>query len=200
MTWTSTILITSNLAFSYCKIIACNPAIWHSCIAKCTLAIWRLYIALSLLTIWRSCIPKWHCRFGNILLLSSNNIVSSFFWISRRKHCFLTSFSNLNWNFLFQVFSRNRYLLVSLSSSQLQENRISHPVFSYFWYTKVLLLLCCMCAPYFWHTSRIFSKQDACGNLVLELVPVFFPHSAFFQRFLMWTSIEQLRIIPFLLP
>ncbi len=51
----------------------------RSCIAKCILAVWGLYIALSLLTIWRSCIAKWGLQFGDILLLSSNNRVSTFF-------------------------------------------------------------------------------------------------------------------------
>jgi hypothetical protein len=36
-----------------------------------------------------------HWQFGNILLLSSNNRISSFYWIRGSKHCFLTSFSNL---------------------------------------------------------------------------------------------------------
>ncbi len=43
-------------------------------------------------------------QFGNTLLLSSNNRISSFYWIRGSKHCFLTSFSNLNCIFLFLVF------------------------------------------------------------------------------------------------
>ncbi len=45
----------------------------------------------------------------------------------------------------------------------------------------------------------VFSKQDARGNLVVDSVPVFFPISAFCQRFLVQMSIGQLRIIPFFL-
>jgi hypothetical protein len=45
----------------------------------------------------------------------------------------------------------------------------------------------------------VFSKQDACGNLVVDSVPVFFPISAFCQRFLVQMSIGQLHIIPFYL-
>ncbi len=53
--------------------------------------------------------------------------------------------------------------------------------------------------PYFWHTWCVFLKQDARGNLVQELVPVFFPLSAFCHRFLKQTSIGRSKIIPFLL-
>ncbi len=53
--------------------------------------------------------------------------------------------------------------------------------------------------PYFWHTWCVFSKQDARGNLVQELVLAFFSCSAFCQRFLMQTSIRQSQIMPFLL-
>jgi hypothetical protein len=118
-------------------------------------------------------------QFGNILLLSSNNRVSSFYWIGASKHCFLTSFSNLNCYFLFLVFSCSRYLLVSLGLSWLHGNPISCPIYAYLWYFDIVR------APqHFWHTWRVISKQDACGNLILELVTVFFPHSAFRQRFL----------------
>ncbi len=53
--------------------------------------------------------------------------------------------------------------------------------------------------PHFWHTWRVFLKQDARGNQVQDLVPAFFPRSAFCQRFIMQTSVRQLWIIPFLL-
>jgi hypothetical protein len=56
-------------------------------------------------------------QFRDSLLLSSNYRISSFYWIKGSKHCFLTSFSNLNCYFLFLVFLRNRYLLVSLRLS-----------------------------------------------------------------------------------
>ncbi len=135
--------------------------------------------------------------FGEILSLSSrNNRISSFYWIRGSKHCFLTSFSNLNCYFLFLVILCNRYLLVSSRLSWLRRNPISLPVFLYLWFSKYHVV---HVPPYFWHTSRVFLKQDACGNLVQELVPVFFPCSAFCRRFLMQTSIWQLQIIPFLL-
>jgi hypothetical protein len=85
-------------------------------------------------------------QFGDILLLSSNNRVSSFYWIRGSKHCFLTSFSNLDRYFLFLVFLQNCYLLVSSCLFWLCGNPISHPV--YF----ILLLLrvpCHTCAPIF---------------------------------------------------
>ncbi len=121
---------------------------------------------------------------------------AAFYWIRERKLCFLTSFSTLNRYILFLVFLRNWYLLVSLCLSRLRENPISHPVFLHLWYSKYHFVH----APlYFWHIWHIFLKQDAQGNLVQELVPDFFPHSAFCRRFLMQTSIGSLRIIPFLL-
>ncbi len=67
--------------------------------------------------------------FGDILLLSSDDRISSFYWIRGSKHCFLTSFSNLNHYFLFLVFFHNRYLLVSSRLSWLHWNPIFHPGF-----------------------------------------------------------------------
>ncbi len=118
--------------------------IWRSYIAKCTLVIWQLCIAKSMLINWRSCIAKWRWQFGDIPLLSSNNRVSSFYWIRGSKHCFLTSSSYLNCYFLLLIFLRNRYLLVSLSLSRLHENSIFCPIFSFLCDSK---LLCCTCAP-----------------------------------------------------
>jgi hypothetical protein len=138
-------------------------------------------------------LPNECWQFGNILLLSTGRI-SSFYWIRGSKHCFLTSFSNLNCNFHFLVFSTNRYLLVSSGLSWLHGNPISRSVFSYLWYFNIV-----HAPPHFWHTSRVFLKKDARRNLVLELVPVFFPRSAFRRRFLMQTSAGQSQIIPFLL-
>ncbi len=67
-------------------------------------------------------------RFGNILLLSSNNRICSLNWIRGSKHCFLTSFSNLNRYFLLLVFLHNSYLLVFLRFSWLHGNLISLPI------------------------------------------------------------------------
>ncbi len=84
--------------------------------------------------------------FGNILSLSSNDRINSFYWIRGSKHCFLTSFSNLNCYFLFLVFLQNCYLLVSLCLSRLHGNPISHPIF---FITLVLWVPRCTCAPIF---------------------------------------------------
>ncbi len=72
------------------------------------------------------------------LLLSSNDRVSSFYWIIGSKHYFLTSFSKVNCYFLILVFLQNCYLLVSLCLSWLHGNPISSPIFSYLWDSKVL--------------------------------------------------------------
>ena len=148
-----------------------------------------------MLAIWRA---HYHYveTMTSSLLLSSNNRISSFYWIRGSKYCFLASFSYLNCYFLILVFLHNCYLLVSLLLSWLQRNLMYCPIFSYLWDSKVLRR---MCAPIFWHTSRSFLKQAACRNLVLESVPDFFPRSAFCQRFLIQTSVGQLQIIPFLL-
>ncbi len=114
MTWTSIILIASNLEFF---------------VAKSSLVIWRPCIAKYSLTIWQSNVAKFMLVISDILLLSSNDRICSFNWIRGSKHCFLTSFSNLYRYFLFLVFSRNRYLLVSSHLSRLRGTPISHPVF-----------------------------------------------------------------------
>ncbi len=133
-------------------------AIWHSLIAKSLLAIWWFGIAKALLTIWRSNININACwQFDNILLLSSNDRISSFYWIRGSQHCLLTSCSYLNCYFCFLVFSCNRYLLVFLRLSWLHGNPISCPVFSYLWYSKVLR---CTCAPIFLlHIMRFFKAR-----------------------------------------
>ncbi len=133
---------------------------------------------------------------ASYLLLSSNDRFSSFYWIRGSKYCFLTSFSNLNCYLLFLVFLRNCYLIVSSCLSRLHKNPISSPVSHTFGSLRYYVA---QAPPYFWHTSRIFLKQDARQNLVLESVPIFFPFSAFCRRFLMQTSIGRSRIIPFLL-
>ncbi len=75
-------------------------------------------------------------QFGDILLLSSNNRSWSFNWIRGSKHCFLTSFYNLNHYILFLVFLNNCYLLVSSRLSWLHRNPISHPIFLYLWFSE----------------------------------------------------------------
>ncbi len=80
-------------------------------------------------------------RFGDILSLSSKDRICSFNWIKGSKHCFLTSFSNLNCYILSLVFLCNCYLLVSSCLSWLRGNPISHPVFLYLWYSKYHVVL-----------------------------------------------------------
>ncbi len=144
MTWTRVILIVSNLAFS---------SHYH----KSLLAIWQFCIAKDLLTIWRFYIAKCRWQFGNILLLSRNDRVGNFYWIRGSQHCFLTSCSYLNHYFLFLVFSRNCYLLVSLHLSWLHGNAILCPIFSYLWYSEVLW---CTCAPIFLtHITRFLKAR-----------------------------------------
>ncbi len=128
--------------------------------------------------------------FGNILSLSSNNRIRG------SKHCFLTSFSNLYCSFLCLVFLHGCYLLVSSHLSQLQGNQISHPVFSYLWFSKYHVI---HAPPYFWHTLHFYLKQYALGILVQKLVLAFFPRSTFYWRFLMWMSVRSLQITPFLI-
>ncbi len=90
-------------------------------------------------------------------MLSSNNRFSSFYWIRGSKHCLLTSFSYLNCYFLFLVYLCNCYLLVSSHLSWLHGNPISHPVFSYLWYSKVLHHTC---APIFLaHITRFLTGR-----------------------------------------
>ncbi len=78
---------------------------------------------------------------------------------------FLTSFSYLHCYFLFLVFLRNCYLLVSLRYSWLHGNPISRPIFSYLWYSEVLRRTC---APIFVaHITRYLkarcSQEPATG-------------------------------------
>ncbi len=66
---------------------------WRGQASSCW-AIWRSFIAKSLLelnTCWQFCLlvllnACW--QFGDTLLLSSNDRVSSFYWIRGSKHCF----------------------------------------------------------------------------------------------------------------
>jgi hypothetical protein len=83
---------------------------------------------------------------ASYLFLSSNNRVSNFYWIRGRKHCFLTSFSNLNCYLLFLVLLCNCYSQVSSRLSWLHGSPVSRPDFSYLCYSKVQH---CTCAPIF---------------------------------------------------
>ncbi len=94
---------------------------------------------------------------ASFLSLSSNDRVSSFYWIRGSKFCFLSSFSYLNCFSLILVFSRNCYLLFYLCNSWLQGNLISRPIFLYLWDSKVLRRTC---APIFLaHITRFLEAR-----------------------------------------
>ncbi len=135
-------------------------------------------------------------QFSNTLLLSSNDRISSFYWIRESKHCFLKYFSNLNRYFLFLVFLRNCYLLVSLGLSPLSGNPISHPVFLI---PLVLQVPRCTCAPIFLAHMTHFLKARCSWEPGTRISTIFPPRSTFCQRFLMQMSVASLQIIPFLL-
>ncbi len=95
-------------------------------------------------------------RFGDILLLSSNNRISSFYWIRGSKDCFLTSVSNFNRYFLFLVFLRNRNLLVFAPFLAARESNFS----SRFFIHLVLWVPRRTCAPIFLaHLTRFFEAR-----------------------------------------
>jgi hypothetical protein len=97
-------------------------------------------------------------QFGDILLLSSNNRICSFNWIRGSKYCFLTSFSNFYRYFLFLVFLRHRYLLVSLHLFWLRRTPVSYPLFIPF----VLRILRPTCAPMFLaHVTRFLEVRHS---------------------------------------
>jgi hypothetical protein len=135
-------------------------------------------------------------QFGDILLLSSNNRITSFDWIRGSKHCFLTSFSNFYCYFLFLIFLRNLCLLVSSHLSWLHRTSISYPVFIPF----VLQILRCSCAPMFLaHFTRFLKVKRSWEPGTKISTGILSPFRLSFQRFLMQTSVGLLQIIPILL-
>ncbi len=132
-------------------------------------------------------------QFGDILLLSSKDRFCSFNWNRGSKQCFLTSFSNLYLYFLFLVFSRHCYLLVSLLLSRLHGTPISYPVFIPF-----VRLPRCTCAPIFLaHFMRFLEVRCLWEPGTRVTTGILSPFRLFFWRFLVQTSIGQLQIIPF---
>ncbi len=128
------------------------------------------------------------CNLATSLLLSSNNKVCSFIWIRGNKHSFLTSFTNFYHCFLFLVFSRCRYLLVSSHLSRLHGTPISYPVFIHF----VLWILRRTCAPMFLaHLTRFLEVRHSweLGTKISTGIPS--PFRLSFQRFLVQMSIRQ---------
>jgi hypothetical protein len=135
-------------------------------------------------------------QFGNIILLSSNDRICSSNWIRGSKHCFLTCFSNFYCYFLFLVFLRHRYLLVSLHLSWLHGTLISYPVSIPF----ILRVLHCTCAPMFLaHITCFLEVRCSWEPGTRVSTSIFSPFRLFFRRFLVRTSVGRSRIIPFLL-
>jgi hypothetical protein len=136
-----------------------------------------------------------HWGFGDILLLSSNDRICSFNWIRGSKHCFLTSFSNFYRYFLFLVFLRHRYLLVSLHLSWLRGTPISCPFFIPF----VLRILRCTCTPMFLaHITGFLEVRRSWEPGTRVSTGILSPFCLFFRRFLVRASFGRSRIIPFL--
>ncbi len=130
------------------------------------------------------------------LLLSSNDRICSFNWIRGSKHCFLTNFSNFYPYFLFLVFLQHRYLLVSSHPSRLHGTPISLPVLIPF----VLQIPHHTCAPMFLeHITRFLEVRRSWEPGTRISTSILSPFRLSFRRFLVWMSIGQLQIIPFLL-
>ncbi len=134
-------------------------------------------------------------QFGDILSLSRNDriSISSLYWIRGSKNCFLASFSNLHCYFLFRVFLRKRYLLVSLHPSWLRGNCISYSLF----YTFGSPSTTCTSAPIFLAHMMCFLKARCSRESGTKICTV--SRYAFCRRFLMQTSVGSSQIIPFLL-
>ncbi len=135
-------------------------------------------------------------QLGDILLLSSNDRICSINWIRGSKHCFLTSFSNFCCYFLFLVFLQRRYLLVSLHLSRLHGTPISYPIFIPF----VLRILRPTCTPMFLaHIMRFLEVRRSWEPGTRVSTGIISPFRLIFRRFLVWTFVGWLHIIPFLL-
>ncbi len=161
-------------------------AIWLCFIAKCTLAIWWHPIAKCTLAIWQQPIAKhpWAIS-ATSYCLNRNDRVSSFYWTRGSKPCFLICFSYFSCYFHILVILLNRYLLISSHLSWLHGNPIV-----LFLVPLVLQAGTLYMRPHVFGTECVgFLKQDACGNLVVDSLPVNFPLSAFCQRFPVQTSI-----------
>ncbi len=128
--------------------------------------------------------------------LNRNNRVSSFYWTRGSKLCFLTCFSYFSRYFHILVFLLNCYLLISSCLSWLMGIQFLVP----FLIPLALQAGTSYMRPHVSGTERVgFSKQDTHGNLVVDSLLVNFSLSAFCRRFLVQTSVGQMRIIPFLL-
>jgi hypothetical protein len=119
-------------------------AIWLCFIVKCMLAIRRQSIAKLSLAI-----------LATSYRLNRNNRVSSIYWTSGSKLCFLTCFSYFSCYFRILVFLLNCYLLISSRLSWLHGNPISCPISptlgTLSWYVV-------HAPPRFWHRMCGFLK------------------------------------------
>jgi hypothetical protein len=106
---------------------------------------WQFGVHASLNICW---------RFGIILLLNSNDRVSSIYWT---RGSILTRFSYFSRYFLILVFLQNHYSLISSHLSWLHGNPISCPVFSYPWHFKAVH---CTCAPMFLVQNKWISRSQ----------------------------------------
>jgi hypothetical protein len=141
------------------------------------------------MAIWQSGIAKYMLAIlATSYHLNRKDRVSNFYWTKGSKQCFLTCFSYFIRYFRILVFSRNRYLLISSRLSRLYWNLISCPVSR----TNMRLHVS--------GTERMgFSKQDACGNLVVASLPVNFPFLPFAEGFWCERPLDWTQIIPFFL-
>jgi hypothetical protein len=136
------------------------------------------------------------CNLTTSLLLSNNDMNCSFICIRGSKHSFLTSFSNIYRYFLFLVFLRRRYLLVSLHLSWLRGTSISYPIIIPF----VLRIPRCTCAPMFLaHLTCFLEVRRSWEPGTNIRTGILSPFRLSFQRFLVQMSVGRLQIIPFLL-
>jgi hypothetical protein len=148
--------------------------------------------------IWRHPIAK-HTPaiLGTSYCLNRNDRVSNLYWTRGSKLCFLSCFSYFSHYFLILVILQNCHSLISSRLSRLHGNPISCPIF---FVPLALQASTLYMRPHISGTERIgFAMKDAHGNLVEDSLPVIFPFFAFCRRFLVPTSVGQMRIIPFLL-
>jgi hypothetical protein len=150
-------------------------------IAKYSLAIWRYFAAKCTQAIWRHPIAKHTLAIlATSYCLNRNNRVSSFYKTRGSKLCFLTCFSFFSCYFLILVFLQNYYLIFFCAFIGCTGIRF------------LILFLVPLATrtstlhmwPHISGTERVgFSKQDACGNLVVDSLLVTFPFPPFAEGF-----------------
>ncbi len=146
---------------------------WQCCIAKRSLAILQQPITKHFLAI----LATSYC-------LNRKDRVSSFYWTRGSNQCFLTCFSYFSCYFeYFCKIATYSFLCAFLGCVGI-------------WFLVLFLVPLALQASTLYMRPHVsgtecvgFLKQDACGNLVVALLPVNFPFSAFCRRFLLQTSI-----------